>query len=243
MTAPARNKWLPRMPSPTATSRVFLIPYSGCGTSMYRPWPQQVDGVEFVPVELPGHERRFAEPNFSSYRELAEQMAPGLEPYLDVPFGFFGHCGSALAAYEVSAELVRSGRARPSRLFVSSEVAPQDGPAGRFLSMTDAELMAEHERLFDELGTRPGLEVLDLYLEVLRADVDTNKRYIVPDPLELPFPITAIGWTEDDEIPYATMKGWTRCGDTTFVVLPGRHHRFMQAPPELLTLMRDGLRQ
>jgi surfactin synthase thioesterase subunit len=237
-----RNKWLPREPSAAATGRIFLIPYSGCGASMYRRWPQERAGVEFLPVELPGHETRFIEPNFESYQELAKAMVVGLEAHLDVPFGFFGHCGSALAAYEVSAELTRAGMPQPARLYVSSEVAPQDGPAGRFLSMDDAELGTELEKLIRELGGEPSPELIALYLEVLRADVDTNKRYVVPDPLRLSCPITAIGWTEDDEIPYATMGGWARCGATTFELLPGRHHRFIDAPDDLLDVLSVGLR-
>lgn len=236
-----RNTWLPREPSSAATGRIFLIPYSGCGAGMYRQWPRQRDGVEFLPVELPGHETRFAEPNVESYQELAKAMVIGLEPYLDVPFGFFGHCGSALAAYEASAELIRAGMPAPARLFVSSEVAPQDGPAGRFLAMDDAELSAELAKLIRELGGTPTAELIELYLEVLRADVETNKRYIMPDPFRLPCPITAIGWTEDDEIPYSTMGGWATCGETTSVLLEGRHHRFVEAPRPLLDLMCSGL--
>lgn len=236
-----RNRWLPRPASPSATGRVFLIPYSGCGAGMYRAWPQQRDGIDFLPVELPGHETRYAEPNFETYQQLAKTMAVGLEPYLDVPFAFFGHCGSALAAYEVSAELTRAGMPVPANLFVSSEVAPQDGPAGRFLSMDDTELGDELAKLIRELGGTPTAELIELYLEVLRADVETNKRYIVPDPYRLTCPITAIGWTEDDEIPYATMGGWSACGPTTSVLLPGRHHRFIEAPTDLLALMCTAL--
>lgn len=232
-----RNRWLPRAPSSTAAARVFLIPYSGCGASMYRQWPSRRAGVEFLPVELPGHETRFAEPNFTSYAELARLMAAGLEPYLDVPFGFFGHCGSALAAYETSVELVRAGMPAPAGLFVSSQVAPQDGPAGRFLAMDDHELGAELEKLIRELGGTPSPELVELYLEVLRADVETNKRYVVPDPYRLPCLIAAIGWTGDDEIPYSTMGGWPACGETTPVLLEGSHHRFIEAPPDLLDLM------
>src|SRR5690242_8679356 len=122
-----RNPWLPHRPSATAAGRVFLIPYSGCGAGLYRRWPRRHGGIEggiegdieFVPLELPGRETRFAEPTFRTYQELATAMVPGIEAYLDVPFGFFGHCASALAGYEVAAELVRTGRPAPARLFVS----------------------------------------------------------------------------------------------------------------------------
>lgn len=208
---------------------------------MYRLWPAERDGVEFLPVELPGHESRFAEPNFTSYGELAEQMVEGLAPHLDVPFGFFGHCGSALAAYETSVQLVTRGVATPAALFVSSEVAPQDGPAGRFLEMDDQELGAELEKLIRELGGTPSAELIELYLEVLRADVETNKRYVVPEPFRLPCPVVAIGWTGDDEIPYSTMGGWPACGETKSVLLEGSHHRFIEAPSDLLDLMGAAL--
>lgn len=237
-----RNRWLPHAPSATATGRIFLIPYSGCGASMYRQWPHRQDGIEFLPLELPGHETRFAEPTFHTYQELATDMVVGLAPYLDVPFGFFGHCASALAGYEVSAELVRCERPTPARLYVSSQVAPQDGPAGRFLTMSDRELGAELEKLIGELGGMPDNELVELYLEVMRADVDANKRYVLPDPMRLPCPITAIGWSGDDEVPYETMNGWDRCGDNTPVLLDGGHHCFTRAPAELVDLLCAGLR-
>jgi surfactin synthase thioesterase subunit len=165
----------------------------------------------------------------------------GLEAHLDVPFAFFGHCSSALAAYEVSAELVRTGMPVPARLFVSSQIAPQDGPAGRFLTMDDADLGAELAKLISELGGRSDPELLELYAEVMRADVDANKRYVMPDPPRLPCPITAIGWSADHDVPYSTMDGWRRCGDLASVVLDGGHHRFLTGPEALLDLLCAGL--
>lgn len=232
-----RNKWLPHKPSAAASGRIFLIPYSGCGASMYRRWPRRQGGVEFLPLELPGRETRFAEPTFETYQELARAMVPALERYLDVPFGFFGHCASALAAYEVCAELVRTRMPAPARLFVSSQIAPQDGPSGRFLELDDAELGGELVKLIGELGGVPHPELIELYLAVMRADVEVNRRYAVPDPIRLPCPITAIGWTDDHDVPYSTMGGWDRCGDTTSVLLDGGHHRFTEAPPELTELL------
>src|SRR5207244_7940836 len=122
-----------------------------------------------------------------------------------------------------------------------SQVAPQDGPTGRFLQMSDAELAAELEKLIRELGGVPSAELITLYLEVLRADLETNKRYVMPDPFRLPCRITAIGWTADSEVSYHAMGGWRECGELAFHLLQGRHYRFLDAPPELLGILADGL--
>jgi surfactin synthase thioesterase subunit len=63
----------------------------------------------------------------------------------------------------------------------------------------------------------------------------------MPDPPRLDCPITAIGWSEDHDVPFSAMGGWSRCGATTPVVLEGGHHRFTEGPPELLDLLRGGL--
>ncbi len=236
-----RTKWLPREPGPGAAARVFCIPYSGCGASIYRRWPRQRDGVEFLPLEMPGHETRFTEPIVGSYQDLAKSMAADLEPYLDVPYAFFGHCWSALAAYEVTAELTREGAPPPAHLFVSSQVAPQDGPVSRMLDMGDEELAGELARMIEEFGGTPHPDLVELYLEVLRADVDLNRKYVMPEPYRLSCPITAIGWTEDSEVRPDEMGGWPRCGETTFEVFEGRHTRFIEAPPELLGVIVDRL--
>ena len=235
MTGPVRNPWLPRSPSPSATARVFCLPYSGTGAGLYRNWPRERDGVDFLPIELPGHESRFAEPPAATYQELAKAMADGLRRWLDVPYAFFGHCWSANLAYEATLELA-SGPA-PVRLFSSSQVAPQEGPYGRMLAMDDTELAAEMTEMIINLGGVPQHDFVELYTEVLRADLEIIRRYVRPDPPRVPCPITAIGWTEDTEVTPGQMKGWTACGETTFTVLDGRHMTFAEAPAALIDLL------
>jgi surfactin synthase thioesterase subunit len=236
-----RTAWLPRPPSAAPAGRVFCIPYAGCGTSLFRNWPREQDSVEFLPVELPGRETRLAEPVAGTFEELAGAMIKALAPYLDVPFAFFGHCWSALAAYEATARLHRAGLPRPARLFVSSQVAPQDGPVGRMLGMNEEELSEEVSTTIRALGGQPHPELVAIYAEVLRADVDASRQYIVRAPAPLDCPITAIGWTDDGEVRPERMAGWSACGDTTFEVFIGRHYQFIEAPPELLTTLSAGL--
>jgi surfactin synthase thioesterase subunit len=63
------------------------------------------------------------------------------------------------------------------------------------------------------------------------------RRYEASDADALDSPVTAIGWSEDTEITPAQMGGWAACGAASFVVFPGEHRRFIDAPPELITMV------
>jgi surfactin synthase thioesterase subunit len=236
------RRWLLREPSDSSAIRLFCIPYSGCGASMYRKWPRYLgEGIEVCAVQLPGRENRLREQPYDTYEELADDFAEALLPYLDRPFAFFGHCGSALPGYETSVRLLERGYPLPARLFVSSQVAPHQGPVGRFLEMTDEELAVEVSELIRELGGKPVGDMVDLSVRILRADVEANKRYRPPRPTVLPLPITALGWEQDAEVDYRLMTGWSDCGPTTFRLLQGPHYRFMDAPDELTKVLVEDL--
>ncbi|MFI0939405.1 thioesterase II family protein [Streptomyces sp. NPDC021020] len=242
MSGPQPTAWLQRSPSPTVAGRVFCIPHAGCGGSVFEKWPERRDGVEFLAVELPGRLTRFGERMPSTFEELARALVAGIEPYLDLPFAFFGHCWSALAAYEVAVHLDRAGLPMPGRLFVSSQPGPQEKLTGRMISMSEAELAGELKKTVRAMGHEPHPELVSIYIDVLRADIDVSLRYSVPDPPTLSCPITAIGWTDDTEVRPEEMSGWAACGDTDFVVLPGVHHQFIDAPPDLLAALCAGVR-
>jgi surfactin synthase thioesterase subunit len=208
---------------------------------MYRLWPQYIGDIEVCAIQLPGRENRLRETPHATYQLMADDLADALAPYLDVPYGLFGHCGSALGAYSTAVRLVERGLPQPARLFVSSQLAPHDGPAGRFLCMTDAELLEELGRLVVKLGGKPVPSLLELSLGVLRADIEANKLYRLDEPTYLPCPITAVGWTRDVEVLHTLMTGWPRCGSTEFELLDGDHYTFVEAPPPLLATLAAGL--
>lgn len=239
-----RNKWLLRRPSDDAYARLFCFPYSGCGASMYNRWPENTGPVEILPVQLPSRERRIREPHFGTYEELAELAVSGLTDYLDRPFGLFGHCGGALAAFATAARLRDIGGPEPTALFVSSQVAPHDGPFGRFLDMTEEQLRAELQTLAAAMGTPLDPDMLDLCLETLVDDIAANKNYQLNVPFELDCDVHAIGWLGDTDIRPDQMIGWesyAKPGRYLADALDGTHHTFLDAPEELLGVFTSGL--
>jgi surfactin synthase thioesterase subunit len=238
------GKWLLRKPSSEARARVFCFPYSGVGASMYNKWPQFAGTVELCPVQLPGRENRIKEPHYGSYEALAELVAEGIEPYLDRPFGLFGHCGGALAAFATALRLAQLAAPNPACLFVSSQVAPHEPPYGRFLRMTDAELRDELAVLTIAMGGRPHPDALDFGLDILRADIVANQAYQLTGPRSLMTDLYAIGWKGDVEIRPDQMGGWRAfvSPDRLFTsVLDGEHHTFLGAPSSLLDLFQRGM--
>lgn len=240
-TAARPPRWFLREPSPDAHARVFLLPYSGCGASMYRQWPSAYEGVEFVPVQLPGRENRLREKPFRTYQELGGVLAGVLGPHLDRPWALFGHCSAALASYETALQAVGRGARPPRRLFVSSEVAPQDGPYGRHLQMNDEELTEELRTLIVQSGGTPLPTFIGMTLGVLRGDIEVNRRYHLADPPRLPCPVTAIGWSGDVGMEPERMTGWAACGEMEQVVFDGGHYGFIEGPEKLLRLLADGV--
>ncbi|GAB3885997.1 hypothetical protein GCM10029964_049570 [Kibdelosporangium lantanae] len=140
---PADSPWFLTSLSPDADTRLFCFPYSGCGASMYRAWPRRLGGTEVVPLQLPGRENRMREPHYGTYEKLAAALVADIGPYLDRPYALFGHCGGALPAAETASQLAAAGLPLPTRLYVSSQVAPQDGPYGRYLGLDRAGLTVE----------------------------------------------------------------------------------------------------
>ncbi|XVS67664.1 thioesterase II family protein [Actinosynnema sp. CA-299493] len=235
---PRRGRWLLRRPDPEAAARLFVFPYSGLGASMYARWPARVGAMEVCAVQPPGRENRIREPHYGGYADLAEAAVPQLLPYLDRPFAFFGHCGGALAAFATAVRLWETGGPPPAVLFMSSQVAPHEGPYGRFLSMTDAELAVELTALTRAMGGAPDPDMIDLGLGVLRADITANQRYRLDDPIELPSAVCALGWADDVEIRPEQMGGWCEyapAGRFSAPVLTGGHHEFLGAPEYLVT--------
>ncbi|MER7408388.1 thioesterase domain-containing protein [Streptomyces sp. NPDC000070] len=245
MTAVRPGKWLLRRPRNDVRARLFCLPYSGVGASMYTQWPRLIgDDVEVCPVQLPARENRLREQHYGSYEELARLAVDGLRPYLDRPFGLFGHCGGALAAFAIALYLDQVGGPAPQALFTSSQVAPHDGPFGRFLHLDDEELKVELAHLTRVMGGEPNPAAIELGLTVLRADIAAHQNYRLDAPVRLRAAVRSIGWEDDQEIRPSQMDGWPPyAADGRFAgtVLSGGHHTFRSAPDELLKEFEAGL--
>lgn len=236
---PSAAKWFSgKRAHPAPRLRLFCFPYGGGGASIYRQWQLFLpDDVELCLVNLPGREARFSEAPFCQVGPMAAALAGAIEPLLDRPAVFFGHCMGALAAFELARELRRNGQRQPTRLLVSGRTAPQIAHAGPFLhALGDADLTLQlramggtPEALLGNAGLMRALAPM------LRADFSVTENYVYGDEAPLPCPIDAFGGAEDAFVTAAQLDAWrvqttAQCSSQIF---PGGHF-FLNAERERL---------
>ncbi|MET7418841.1 thioesterase domain-containing protein [Dactylosporangium sp. NPDC005555] len=241
---PRQRRWFLREPSPDAKMLLLAMPYSGCGASMYKGWPTSVGDAEVVPIQQPFRENRMREPHFGTYQDVTKMMLDDIGDIVTGrPWAVFGHCGGALPAFETVIQARERGLTPPHQCFMSSQVAPQDGPWGRFLSLDEDGLRAEIAGLLSAMGAAGSAaeELVDLFIDTMEADVEANRVYWRPAGT-VDCPITGIGWDEDVEVPHGLMTGWPLWAPYEKVLLHGTHYSFLEAPAELIDVLAERMR-
>ncbi|HWC98902.1 MAG TPA: thioesterase domain-containing protein [Candidatus Sulfopaludibacter sp.] len=229
------SAWFPGADAATG-NRLFCFPFAGGGATWF-PAPNA------CPVRLPGRESRLAEAQFEKMRPLVEALAAAIEPYLDLPYAFFGHSMGAAVAFELTRELRRRGRALPRILIASAARAPQfrrghvPTPAP-----SDADFLAELRRLGgmpDEVLDDPAL--LHTILPALRADATLYRNYSYTDDAPLDCPIRAYGGIDDTRITREHLDAWSEQTTANFAtrLFPGGHFYFKQSEAFLRALAED----
>lgn len=195
------DPWLPfHVPKHRRRVRLFCFHHAGGGASAYRRWANDLpDHVEVWPVQLPGRERRIAEPPFVRMSDLVTSVVGALRPYLDEPFAFFGHSMGSHVAFEVIRQIRRELRREPVHLFVAGHQAPQlrcklgpvhAGPREGLLERIHLLAGTPEEVLLQK-------EMMDLMLPIIRADLELIETYEYAPAERFRCPISGL-WAEQD---------------------------------------------
>jgi len=192
--------------------RLFCFPHAGGGFSFFHAWSKFLAPlVDFVPVELPGHERRLRQAPFDRLIPLAQALVDELGFDLTTPFVLFGHSFGALLAFEFAPQLRRAQLPAPLHLYLSGRPAPQlPDLAPPLHDLPDAELIDGIQQRYGGIPQQviECPELMEIFLPVLRADFAAVETYPYQpqDPFDLP--ITCYGGTADRMTPYASLLAW-----------------------------------
>jgi medium-chain acyl-[acyl-carrier-protein] hydrolase len=237
----------PARPRPLADVRVVCFPYAGGSAAPFRRWPELLPPwLELWTANLPGRERRIAEPALTSIEAIVLAAADALVDSVPAPFALYGHSMGAMIAYELAHEVVRRGGPEPCGLLVSGARAPHLSEEREPIHhLPDAEFI---DALRDLDGTPAvvfeNAELLDLLLPTLRADftaVETYRHRIRPT---LAGPLVAYAGADDTVVGVAEVEPWcehTR-GPCRVRTIAGGHFFILDEPTTFVRQLVDDVR-
>lgn len=211
-----------------AKFRLFCFPYSGGAASVYYPWANMFpDLIEVCTVQYPGHGTRISEKLCYQLNELIKLALPAFLPYLDMPFGFFGHSMGALVSYELAHALVNSYNPAPAYLFVSGHNAPHLPDLESPIHDLPETEFVEKLRVLN--GTPEdvlqNVELKEIILPILRADFTLCETYLYQPTPPLNCPICACGGLQDHYLDKNGLDAWRMHTTASFTarMFPGDH--------------------
>jgi medium-chain acyl-[acyl-carrier-protein] hydrolase len=235
--APAKNPVSVRSPNPAARLRLFCFPYAGAGAGAYREWHRLLPrDIEVAAVQLPGREWRINETPLTDMRALAEDALQAISPYLDKPFAFLGTSMGGTLIFELSRLLRAAGKPLPVCLMPLAIGAPHLPETKLFHNLPDAELLeeiADFGVLTTEITAHP--ELLEMLLQILRADCTAHETYQYSPEPAFDFPIWVYGGFGDELVTRERLDAWAMhtTGTCRVHMLPGGH-LFVDAMPDML---------
>ncbi len=239
------NNWfvIPK-PNPKAHFRVFCFHDAGGSSMLFQGWEKTLDqpSVELVLLEMPEHIRKIENASQGSFKKLILDVMPFIIQLLDRPCLFLGHSMGGILAYEITRELGRRKMAYPKKLIFSS--VPEPGLYENKEVDYNNLLNEELGQLYPHLNTINDINVRELFMDFLRADLMLlyNYEFISEEPFNIP--IIAIHGAEDERVQQSQMKEWERhtLADFKLISRPGGH-RFIEDDHEFLThLIKEEIR-
>ncbi len=223
------SKWfLPVSKSSHRRLRLFCLPYAGGMAANYLPWAGLLQrDIEALAVQLPGRGNRIVEPCIVGMGEMADRLLQAMEPYLHEPYILLGHSMGARISIALMDKLCRAGLNLPVHFIASGCRAPhypvRDDPIH---ALPHAEFVRELEALEgtpeEVLKNR---ELMDIYLPVLRADMQVVETYIRQPERKLPCRVSVFGGEGDRRIGPEHLRGWQQHFSEPVAVelFPGKH--------------------
>lgn len=240
---PDVNTWiLVPKPKPAARLRLFCLPYAGGSPTMFRTWPDAFgDAVEVALVLLPGRGARYYEAPLTDLRDAVKQASVGLAEKVDLPYVVFGHSLGALIGYELIHALREQSLPEPLRFIPCARAAPHLPDARLPLhKLPDALFVKEVQRRYGGIpqAILDDAEMLQLFLPMLRADLQMLETYDYRAHQPLDCAIRAYGAYQDSGVTQTHLNAWAEhtTGDFQSQLFPGDHF-FVQSSTSFLQFL------
>ncbi|WP_443062735.1 thioesterase II family protein [Streptomyces sp. NBC_00390] len=222
---------------------LVLVPFAGAGASFFKPWQAHApQGIQVLPVQLPGREERFTEPAYTDAAAAADEVYARLSGELrgGARVAVFGHSMGAVLGFELAHRLEADAGVRFERLVVSGAPGPWTGRTEHAHALSDDDFLAR-VRVFAGYA-HPALEnaeMRELLLPTLRADVRLHETYAPSTDRLLSVPVTSLRGRDDELVSAFQAAQWSvaTTGKLTTPELPGGHMYLTENAATVLELI------
>lgn len=236
-------EWFRQVPL-RSLRQIWCFPHAGAGAAEFASWAKQAaPGFLVCAVRLPGRERRISEVPVADMRILAKRLAATIAPLMSPGAVFYGQCLGAITAFEVLAELELAGNMLPGRLYVASQVAPQNVSCLASAGDGPVDEDADFRRRVRELGwitADPSEEdsLWQLIERPLKADFSLLESYSMTRE-QVRIPISALMGSADDLVTHADLEQWGACTTAEFDVeiIQGGHLLSRDSSEQILAIL------
>ena len=241
------HSWCPSLQKFTHANSVvlFCFPFAGGGASAFSNWAKTFgDRIAICPIQYPGRETRWSEPEFENLPALVNGIAGDFENCWPRRFAFLGHSFGALVAFELARTLMQRGQPTPVRLFLSGARAPQLPVKEKAHRLSDQDFLAKL-RQFNGLPNEL-LEHQDLItsvLPVIKNDFRLFEEHDFKSGDPLSIPISVFGGLEDQNVSIGDLLGWSIHTSKAFRsrFLKGHHFFLFSSLAAIATYIKEDL--
>ena len=225
---------------PAARLRLVCFPQAGAGASVFHGWAQRLpESIELVAVQYPGRQDRRHEEPIADLETLAAGAAEALQPLFDRPVAFFGHSLGAIVAFEVARRLHPRFPTPLERFIVSARKPPAQRAVNSYDFSRDEDLRRYLSRLGNGAMVLRDLDLWQLLVPALRADLLMSQRYRYTGGAPLTCPLTLIAANADRGCTLEDMRGWSgyTISSAQEHVISGDHYYVDTPPAELFAIL------
>jgi medium-chain acyl-[acyl-carrier-protein] hydrolase len=210
-------EWLKR--NKNSKIKLFCFPYAGGTSFIYRSWSSILpDNCDLIAVQLPGREKRIADPMHATMDEVVAELNADMQELLDSEFIFFGHSLGGLIAYELLHLMEQNSSLPSSVLAVSACRTPKDiTTMGKIAELSDEAFKAR----MSAYGGTPEIllndkEMMAFILPRMRADISILESYQYKERNPLKSPIIGFCGDKDAYVSFSQFKRWADFSEKKF---------------------------
>lgn len=228
-------------------TRLICLAHAGGSASAFATWSRRLSGsLDVLPVQLPGHENRIAEPLFKDITQASTAIADALMPLIEGKrFGIFGHSLGGLLAYKLALVLESRG-VSPEICFISSTFIDGSKRLEKTKYLDDDGFM---EKVFEYGALHKDSPILkykdfrEVFLKILRADFEMLENF-TDNGDKLKCPILALCGDQDPKVDLEKMHDWEKYTEENvdYKLFEGDHFFFYKEPEKLLSLIEERLK-